>query len=47
VWPVAYSVNAQTVRHPLQEVGERWEEEWGEERELHQFDGTEEEWAVA
>jgi len=21
--------------------GERWEEEWGEERELHQFDGTE------
>jgi hypothetical protein len=35
----------QTVRHHLQEVGERLEEELGEERELHPFDGTEEEWA--
>ena len=42
---MADSVNAQTVRHHLQDVGERLEEELGEERELHQFDGTEEEWA--
>jgi len=33
-------VNAQTVRYHLQEVGERLEEELGEKRELHQFDGT-------
>ena len=42
---MADSVNAQTVRHHLQDVGERLEEELGEERELHQFDGTEEAWA--
>ena len=42
---MADSVNAQTVRNHLQDVGERLEEELGEERELNQFDGTEEEWA--
>ncbi|MBV9226187.1 MAG: ISKra4 family transposase [Acidobacteriaceae bacterium] len=44
VLPVEDCVNPESVRHHLQDVAERLEEELGEERPLNLFDGTDEEW---
>jgi hypothetical protein len=44
VLPVGDSVNPETVRNHLQLTAERIEQELGEERQLHAFDGSEEQW---
>ena len=44
VWPVGDAVNQETVRTHLYATAERMEQELGEERQLHQFEGTEQEW---
>ena len=44
VWPVGDAVNQETVRTHLYATVERMEQELGEERQLHQFEGTEQEW---
>jgi len=42
VWPVGDALHAETVRHHLQATGERLEQELGEERQSHLFQGSEE-----
>src|ERR1700686_4282862 len=44
VLPVGDSVNAESVRNHLQLTAERIEQELGEERQLNQFEGSEQEW---
>jgi hypothetical protein len=44
VLPVEDSVNPETVRNHLQATAERIEQELGEERPLHLFEGSEEDW---
>ena len=44
VLPVGDSVNPETVRNHLQLTAERIEQELGEERQLHAFNGSEEQW---
>src|ERR1700736_349959 len=44
VLPVGDLVNAETVRNHLQLTAERIEQELGEERQLNQFEGSEQEW---
>jgi hypothetical protein len=44
VWPVGDAVNPETVRTHLYATAERMEQERGDERQLHPFQGTEEEW---
>ena len=44
VLPVGDSVNPETVRNHLQLTAERIEQELGEERQLHAFDASEEQW---
>jgi hypothetical protein len=44
VLPVGDSVNPETVRNHLQLTAERIEQELGEERQLHAFDGSEGQW---
>jgi hypothetical protein len=44
VWPVGDAVNPETVRTHLYATVERMEQERGDERQLHPFQGTEEEW---
>src|SRR6202140_3923210 len=44
VLPVGDLMNAETVRNHLQLTAERIEQELGEERQLNQFEGSEQEW---
>jgi hypothetical protein len=44
VLPVGDLVNAETVRNHLQLTAERIEQDLGEERQLNQFEGSEQEW---
>ena len=44
VLPVGDLVNAETIRNHLQLTAERIEQELGEERQLNQFEGSEQEW---
>jgi hypothetical protein len=44
VLPVGDLVNAETVRNHLQLTAERIEQELGEEHQLNQFEGSEQEW---
>jgi hypothetical protein len=44
VLPLGDLVNAETVRNHLQLTAERIEQELGEERQLNQFEGSEQEW---
>ena len=44
VLPVDDALHSETVRNHLQARGERLERELGDERQPHQFEGSEEEW---